>query len=148
MNQSRSRTCGDAGGRRADGEPCRGKLSLSEAGLCVFHDPDRVDELRAMRAAGGSAAAAAKRKAKAADPEGVPRAPRTIEDATRWASWATWAVATGQIDARTAHEIGYVLRAFLDAQKHVDKVDDRMKNLTDKLKRLGEAEERAGGPRT
>lgn len=130
---------------KADGTPCGSTLGIRPSGLCRLHDPSCSEEVQEMRRAGGRGAAAAKRKARAALPDGVPKKPETIEDATRWASWAVRAVSVGEIDVRTCHEIGYVLRAFVDAQKHVDKIDDRMKTLTAKLKAIGEAEELAGG---
>jgi len=54
-------------------------------------------------------------KAKAADPATVPKAPKTIEDAERFASWLTFTVCSGGIDARTAHEAAVCLREFRGA---------------------------------
>jgi hypothetical protein len=66
----------------------------------------------------------------------APAAPKTIEDAIEWASWATWAVSVGKLDARTGHEVGFLLRAFLDGRKHADKTDDRVKALRQQLEQL------------
>lgn len=113
-------TCGDAGGRRADGEPCRSTLGLGTTGLCLQHDPERANEAHLLRSTGGLAARDAKIKAKAALPDGVPKAPKTLEDAVQWSSWAMYAVATGEIDARTGHEVGYLVNAFKAAVEKRD----------------------------
>jgi hypothetical protein len=111
-------TCGDNGGRRKDGAPCGSVLNLSPVtGQCLMHDAARVTERAAMRSAGGAAAKMAKVKAKAADPVTVPGAPKTIEDAEKFASWLTHAVCVGNIDARTAHEAAVCLREFRGASE-------------------------------
>jgi hypothetical protein len=78
-----------------------------------------------MRAAGGRAAAAAKRAAatnrRAKIPQGMPlRPPKTLQDAVVWSAWAMHAVAIGEIDARTGHEIGYLCNAFKGALEKAD----------------------------
>jgi hypothetical protein len=91
-------------------------MNLSPAtGLCLMHDPARGAERQAVRSAGGAAAKVAKRQAKAADT--VPPAPKTIEDAERFASWLTFTVCSGGIDARTAHEAAVCLREFRGASE-------------------------------
>ena len=114
------RTCGQAGGVNAKGEPCSSTLGLGATGLCVVHDPARADKAAATRSAGGRAAAAKKREAATARPADCPAAPRTLADAVRWSSWAMLAVATGDIDARTGHEIGYLVNAFKAAVEKRD----------------------------
>jgi len=114
-------TCGDSGGVTKAGLPCRSALNLSpEDGLCIAHDPERVDEARAMRVAAGKATGLANRKRRAASPLVVPKPPRTLQDAVEWSSWAMHAVATGEIDARTGHEIGYLVNAFKAAVEKRD----------------------------
>ena len=83
----------------------------------MMHDPDRAAERAAMHSAGGDAAKVSKRLAKAADPATVPGAPKTIEDAEKFASWLTHAVCVGEIDARTAHEAAVCLREFRGASE-------------------------------
>ena len=58
--------------------------------------------------------------AKAALPEGVPSAPRCLEDAVKFASWLTRAIADGTIDARTGHESAYALNCFKAAAEKRD----------------------------
>ena len=107
------RTCGDSGGRKADGSPCGSKLNLSpENGQCLMHDSARTEERLRVTQAGGVASAQAKRDRKTADPDDVPSAPKTLEDAAEFASWLTHAVVVGRLDARTGHEAAYALRAF------------------------------------
>ena len=73
-----------------------------------------------MRRAGGRARGDAVRRARAACPERVPRAPSTLQDAVEWSSWAIRAVATGEIDPRVGHEIGYLVNAFKAAVEKRD----------------------------
>ena len=114
-------TCGDAGGIKTDGMPCGSKLNLSpENGRCLFHDESRAAEARETSQAGGRASAVAKRARRTADPDDVPAPPKTLEDAVRWSSWAMHAVACGRIDARTGHEIGYLVNAFKAAVEKRD----------------------------
>ena len=73
-----------------------------------------------MRRAGARAKGEAMRRARAGLPEGVPRAPRMLQDAVEWSSWAIRAVATGEIDPRVGHEIGYLVNAFKAAVEKRD----------------------------
>ena len=73
-----------------------------------------------MRRAGGRARGDAVRRASAACPERVPRAPSKLQDAVEWSSWAIRAVATGEIDPRVGHEIGYLVNAFKAAVEKRD----------------------------
>jgi hypothetical protein len=114
-------TCGSNGGRTKAGTACRSTLNLSPtSGMCVQHDPDRADQARALWAMGGRASGERKRRAKAALPEGVPSAPRCLEDAVKFASWLTRAIADGTIDARTGHESAYALNCFKAAAEKRD----------------------------
>ncbi len=102
-------------GTKVDGTACRTTLGISPDGFCLFHDPARAEQKKAVAAAGGRARGKNMRVAKAADPALVPKAPKTIEDAEKFASWLTHAVCTGGIDARTAHEAAVCLREFRGA---------------------------------
>lgn len=111
MNE-RPRCCGDAGGRRSNGEPCASTLGLSAAGLCLSHDPARAAEARDIRVKGGRAAGIANRAARATRMTGMPAPLKTIRDCVAWASWAATATATGDLDIRKAREIGLMIREF------------------------------------
>jgi len=128
---------------KANGERC-GMDVANEGERCIWHDPGRRKEAREARRRGARRANQKRQTkgARTADPSKVPDRPRTVEDAVEWASWAVHAVATGEIDARTGHEIGYVLRAFLDGRKHADAIGDRVKELAAKLKTLREEQAR------
>ena len=120
-SDDRMPTCGDAGGVTRSGAPCRSTLGLSSVnGRCLSHDPDRAHLALEMRRKGGVATGVARRKAKAANPKLVPDPPRTLEDAVHWSSWAMHAVAIGEIDARTGHEIGYLVNSFKAAVEKRD----------------------------
>lgn len=129
-----------------DGDQCGMTTNIDPAtGLCVWHDPARKAEADVMRERGGRIAGA---RAKARTPKvrvvaerEAPPPPKTLEDALTWSSWAVWAVTTGKIDGRTGHEIGYILRAFMDGRKHLDATDQRVKELEAKLRKLRQVTE-------
>ena len=122
--------------RKDDGGPCRQAVPAG-ATACFWHDPKKQEAARAARRRGADTTNGKRPpKFRTVTPEAAPPPPQTIEDATMWASWAVWAVATGTIDGKTGHEIGYVLRAFLDGRKHLDSVDARVKELAAKIKQL------------
>lgn len=101
------------GAPKASGETCRVSIGLSPTnGRCIVHDPDRIEEARQRRSLGGKASNEARRKARAALPENVPAAPRTLEDAGRIASWITRATLIGEIDARTSEAATKAVRQF------------------------------------
>jgi hypothetical protein len=112
------------GGRR-----CRIKSGLSDAGLCLWHDPARADQAQRARTGGR------KPKIRTADLDEVPAQPQSVEDVVEWCSWATLAVATGRIDSRTAHEIGYLARALESGLEKLDLAAD-ISELRDQLAEL------------
>ncbi len=95
-----------------------------------------------MRQAGGQATAVSRRSARAASPANVPRAPQTLQDAVAWSSWAMRAVAVGEIDARTGHEIGYLVNVFKAA---VEK-RDLQREIEELRAELAAARSRQGRP--
>jgi hypothetical protein len=101
-------------------------MNLSEAGFCFQHDTARADEVRAMRAAGGSASGKAKRDRRATLPAAgtVPKVPKTLDDAARYAAWLPDATVRGLIDARTSHEASVALREFRMAAEKRDLADE------------------------
>ena len=110
-------------GTKADGSRCRTTLGVSPVTrLCAFHDPERREQMHERRASGGRAAGASQREARAERKRRgrVPRAPKTLEDAVQWSSWAMHGVATGELDARSGHEIGYLVNAFKAAVEKRD----------------------------
>jgi hypothetical protein len=109
--------------------------------MCVQHDPDRADQARALWAMGGRASGERKRRAKAALPEGVPSAPRCLEDAVKWSSWTMRAIATGEIDARTGHEVGYLIARYVESVSKRD-LEQRLEDALAQLKAY-----KAGRPR-
>ena len=126
-------TCGAAGGRTKAGTACRSSLNLSpSSGLCMMHDPERVEERRAMHSAGGAAAKVAKRRAKAADPAAVPEIPKTLDDAATYFAWLVDQGARGAMDARTVHECAFALKGFQSAAEKRD-MEREIKKLRDEL---------------
>ena len=71
-------------------------------------------------------------------PRTAPVPPKTLQDAVAWSSWAMRSVATGVIDARTAHEIGYLVNAFKASLEKADLLDElrELRGQVDTLKRL------------
>jgi hypothetical protein len=143
LDRSGLPTCGDAGGISKRGTPCRVYMNLGAAGLCLMHDPARVEEARASHVAGSHGRSAALRKAKAVLPEDCPKAPKTVADAEKFASWLTFAVVSGQIDARTAHEAALCLREFRSANS-VRVLESEVKTLRRELAEAKDAAKRQG----
>lgn len=126
---------GRCGYEKDDGETCRVDFALCKChGQCFHHAPCRQEERREARKRGGRNAHA-KDGARTVPSDEAPPPPETLEDAVVWASWATYAVATGRIDARTGHEIGYLLRALQDGLKAVD-VSERVEELREQVAEL------------
>ena len=114
-------TCGDKGGVTSAGTPCRGSGRLvGPNGLCMYHDPVQADEVKRRQALGRTRRGTSERTKHLAVKNGVPPAPQNLADAVVWASWAMHAVASGQLDARVGHEVGYLVNAFKAAVEKAD----------------------------
>jgi hypothetical protein len=97
---------------KTDGSQCRTVFGLSPEGFCFPHDPVRATEWVAMQKNRSDLSAKRRREMRESLPPGLPRAPKTLDDAVQWSSWATHAVAAGVIDARIAHEVSVSIREF------------------------------------
>lgn len=113
------RTCGQSGGIAKNGSPCAMNVPDGTP-LCPHHDPAMAEEMTRRRLKGNASRTLVATTAKAALVHGVPDAPQTLEDAVQWSSWAMHAVATGALDARVGHEIGYLVNAFKAAVEKRD----------------------------
>jgi hypothetical protein len=124
----------------ATGRGCR--AAVREAGsMCMFHDAAQARKASEARSR-GAAVTNAKRAATAvrvAELDQLPNRLESIEDAAEFGAWITIAVAIGTIDARTAAEASRALRVYVDAQRHVDKNDERFRALEKKLAELRDA---------
>lgn len=125
-------------GLNRSGARCRTFFGLSPDGYCFTHDPLRAVEYQAARAKQWRASGDRKRAHGDALPAGLPRAPKTLDDAVQWSSWAMHATATGVIDARTGHEIGYLVNAFKAAVEKRDLLRE-IEQLRAKLAELRKA---------
>jgi hypothetical protein len=131
--------------RKEDGSRCGMKSNIAPgSAFCVWHDEERRQEAAAMRTKagkrGGAKAKPRRAEVRVVNREDAPKPPKTLEDAVEWLSWLSWAVTTGTIDARTAHEAAYALRAFLEGRKAIDQTDERVRELQKKLKALAKVE--------
>lgn len=131
MSDSSSERCGY---QKGDGELCRVDFALCDChGQCFHHAPCCAEKRKEARKRGGKNAHGGKKGVRTVPVGDAPDPPESLEDAVVWASWATYAVATGQIDARTGHEIGYLIRALQDGLKAVD-MEARVEELEERLK--------------
>jgi hypothetical protein len=126
---------------RANGNQCRANVA-AEGDLCLFHDQARLRQAQEARSKGAASTNARKAIVRVVDPSDTPGPLDTVEDASRWASWITVAVATGLVDSRTAHEMSFSLRLFVDARRTADKTDERVKQLEAKVRELRETTSR------
>lgn len=119
---------------KKDGSPCGATFGLSPDGYCFPHDEKRAVEWLAMQRNRADLSAKRRKEMKESLPPGLPRAPKTLDDAVHWSSWATHAVAAGIIDGRTCHEISVSIREFrmsLEKRDLADEVDRLRKQLND-----------------
>lgn len=130
MTEERKPTCGDAGGTNANGEPCACDWGLSEStGLCVTHDPERIEQRRQIAAIGGKA-----RTDKLDKFEWQATLPplRTHADARVWQEEIARATLAGKLDRQVAGTVGKILS---------DWVKNKEGELTiDELEKLQEAQ--------
>ncbi len=112
MTDSLRRRCK---GITSKGEPCPHTHDLGEKGFCLWHDPDRAEERRALQSRGGR-----KRSRDLALPEETPPPPETLDDCVDWASWTTRAVATGQINSTTGR---IIVMALGELRRSLEKRD-------------------------
>lgn len=117
-----------------DGEQCGMAAQINPSnGCCIWHDPEREDEAAKRRSKGGKNAARTRSGLREEDLPAGP--PETAADARRWAAWTVWATASGLVDSRTAHELGYTIRAYLKAYEKVD-MSDELEELKDQVAEL------------
>ena len=76
--------------------------------------------MKRRRAKGNASRGTLAITAKAAGVRGVPSEPKNLEDATTFAAWAVHQVASGQLDPRVGHEIGFILNSFRGALEKRD----------------------------
>jgi hypothetical protein len=130
-------------GFKKDGTPCRVTFGLSPDGLCAPHDPARAEQMRAGVAKGVAIRQQMRVTARTILPEGMLRPPKTLDDAVRWSAWAMHAAVTGVIDARTAHEVGFLVNSFTASlQKR-----DLQREIAELRKQLDQAKQQHTRPR-
>jgi hypothetical protein len=96
-------------------------MNLSPDGLCLVHDPNRAEQARAARKAGGKNSKIAQRLRKVEGvADEVPALPKSLDDAVKYFAWITDAIARGKIDARSGHEMAYALNGFKAAAEKRD----------------------------
>lgn len=122
---------------KPDGQRCRQGSSLSEEGLCLWHDDGRKRQAQAARKRGVKAAQKKRMdgKIRTVSVSEAPPAPETIKDCATWASWAVHAVAVGSIDARTGDTVGKLLNALQRALKD-SKLADSVAALREQIAEL------------
>jgi hypothetical protein len=149
------KTCGDSGGRRANGLPCSSVIALSAAGLCLSHDPERAAMALEGRRAGGRAqgpARKARRRKRLAEgalegtknfskdlrfvPENVPKAPTNTASAKEYARWLVDVTARGFMDAGTSREVKGALSAFttISEKRELEKQVEELSELVLRLR--------------
>lgn len=99
-----------------NGDRCGSTTNLNpENGLCLWHDPEREEQRRAVQAQGGKSTAKKKGGRHVVETGEAPPPPETMSDCAEWAAWAAHAVATGKLDPRTGGEVSKLLNSFRSA---------------------------------
>ena len=102
-------------GVTAKGDRCAHTHDLSEDDFCLWHDPGRTEERRALQSRGGR-----KRSTDLALTEEAPPPPQTLDDCVTWSSWIAHAVATGQI----SYSAGRIaVQAIAELRRSLEKRD-------------------------
>jgi hypothetical protein len=124
------------GASTLDGGTCRQIVGLDKAsGLCPFHDPERAEEVTAMRRKGAQVANARERQPDDTPP---PAEPKTLADVITWHSWITGAFARGQLNKAECTGLAYnlqQLRAALvsrDLEREVEELRATVKMLRER----------------
>ena len=120
------------------GARCRQVATVNATGFCVFHDPLRADELLRLQTKGGC------NSRPRVVPDGIPSAPRTLDDVVAWLSWVIYATASGELDKHTSSKLIYGLTAQRAALTQRD-LERQVESLRAELRA---ALHRAPGPQT
>lgn len=103
---------------KADGSPCRQRFTVSaETGFCQMHDPAKREVWRSRR----QTAARVTNLRRRVEP---PPAPKTLEEAAKFASWIAWAASSRRLSAPAARAAQAALREFRALRESLDLADE------------------------
>lgn len=124
------------GHEKDDGSTCEVDFGLCDChGLCFPHSPCREEDRQQARSRGGHSTARKRgKKTGGVLPVDVPPAPTSVGEAARTLGWLSEAVLRGDVDRHTARDVGYLLRAFVDAsetdvEERLEKVEERLEGM-------------------
>lgn len=123
--------------RNSAGEPC-GSPPLTGEDWCIHHHPDpeiQAEMARRRKKGGHTSGGHNRRKMRTVSLSDCPPKPETIADVAAWLSWAIVACATGQLDARTAKEVGSLLRYLRETLEKTE-LDEKVRELEEQLRAL------------
>ena len=111
---------------KADGKRCGQSSSLNQAGVCLWHDPERKRAATMARKRGGKAAQKKRLDGKIRTvAAGVgPEDAETEAEIATYLSWITGAVKRGDLDPRTGDTMVRSCNAQLRARKESKTVED------------------------
>lgn len=115
------------------GGQCGMRLGIRN-GLCLFHDPARVEEAAAARAR-GTAHANARRQRKVGAEDPIPDLEMTLDGIAHRLAWVNQQLATGKIPAGVASTMTYNLNNLRMALKDRD-LELEVKALRAKVREL------------
>lgn len=125
-----------------DGQQCGAQLQFGRGadGKCMWHsgDPEMKALARQFKSAGGRKSGSRTRL----DPERVPTAPATLDDAVSWSAWVARVTALGHLDPKQAAEVTKAISQFVAALKVRDH-EGRLVALEARLREM--KRERSGG---
>jgi hypothetical protein len=99
-------------------------------GLCLWHDPERIEAATLARRRGALKSNSKRPKSvKVVLGEEAPPSPQSLADCVTWASWLAVAVTTGKIDGRTCREATTAIRELRSSleKRDVEKAFDELK---------------------
>ena len=101
-------------GLTASGAPCRQVVGLNGSGFCLFHDPARVDERKAVQAEGGRIAALEQALARERESRTLagtaPALELTLDGVAHYQKWAIEETVAGRMAPTMLSKVSYALQ--------------------------------------
>ncbi len=119
-------------GTNEDGTPCRARPGAGSR-YCFFHDPNKEQERHEARQRGGRNR---NRPPPVLPPEAADLSLATPEDVLAALVLTCNQLRKGEIDARTANALGYLISVTLKCREHID-VAEQVKQLKRRLDEPG-----------
>jgi hypothetical protein len=127
---------------RLDGEPCKAQ-ALPGGDRCLFHDPQRREQVDLARRAGGISS---RRGPTTLPPDTADLPLATVADVSAALAQTINLVRRGQLDAKTANSAGYLLNVLLRALEG-DALERQIEEMRQEMEALHRHDQGIPSPR-